>query len=407
MALQGSLEEFGIADIFQLIGQQHKSGTLVVSRKENTVHIRFREGKILGAEMQNRDRAQKLGTLMLEAGLLDEDQLQTALDTQRKTLKKIGSILIEQGVIAQTDLDQFLYLQTKETIFRLFRWNAGTYEFQPQDEGLEDGPFEPIDAEHILMDGFRILDEWPTIRKKLGSMGTVFERVPGAKIPHPAEAASLDKQVDAAFSALGGEAGEMSWEEALSPNCERILQLVNGEYEAKSIIAQSRLGEFEASHALVQLLELNLIRAKLVVEEEEGLEETPQRRSISLYQDYESPRSQYVMALPKLATGLTYVLALVVFLGAMDFGPMSALFRPAGLLRVGAEPWKFWRAGYAEERIRVALDASFLERGFYPKELTELVDQGFLRESDLRGGAHGVFVYRLDGNGYVLERPLD
>ncbi len=85
MALQGTLEDFGIADIFQLIGQQQKTGVLVLTRKESVVHIHFTEGSIVLAEVQNRDKSERLGQMLLEAGLLTEANLNEALRKQKTT----------------------------------------------------------------------------------------------------------------------------------------------------------------------------------------------------------------------------------------------------------------------------------------------------------------------------------
>ena len=48
-ALQGNLKDFGIADVFQLIGQQRKSGTLEFSSRVKRVEILFDRGAVLFA----------------------------------------------------------------------------------------------------------------------------------------------------------------------------------------------------------------------------------------------------------------------------------------------------------------------------------------------------------------------
>ena len=50
MALKGTLKDFGIADILQLIGQQGKTGTLHLKAKDQEVDISFSEGAIVRAE---------------------------------------------------------------------------------------------------------------------------------------------------------------------------------------------------------------------------------------------------------------------------------------------------------------------------------------------------------------------
>ena len=44
MALRGTLKDFGIADILQLIGHQQKTGTLSVKNRDQEVQIHFLDG---------------------------------------------------------------------------------------------------------------------------------------------------------------------------------------------------------------------------------------------------------------------------------------------------------------------------------------------------------------------------
>ena len=50
MALKGTLKDFGIADILQLIAQQAKSGELSVRTRGQQVTVWFVGGNIVGAE---------------------------------------------------------------------------------------------------------------------------------------------------------------------------------------------------------------------------------------------------------------------------------------------------------------------------------------------------------------------
>ena len=47
MALRGTLGDFGIADIFQLVGHQQKTGILLLKNRELEVRIYFVEGNVV------------------------------------------------------------------------------------------------------------------------------------------------------------------------------------------------------------------------------------------------------------------------------------------------------------------------------------------------------------------------
>jgi hypothetical protein len=63
MALQGTLKDFSIADIFQLIGQQGKSGSLIIVSDEKETHIVFDKGSVVLARFNKGHDELKLGGL--------------------------------------------------------------------------------------------------------------------------------------------------------------------------------------------------------------------------------------------------------------------------------------------------------------------------------------------------------
>src|SRR2546421_12733972 len=66
-------------------------------------------------------------------------------------------------------------LQTSETLYRLFSWKDGSYEFSQEDVDPARSTFEPIRAESILLEGFRRIDEWPALKKKVPWAEATFE----------------------------------------------------------------------------------------------------------------------------------------------------------------------------------------------------------------------------------------
>jgi hypothetical protein len=50
MALKGTLKDFGLSDIFQLIAHQRKTGVLYLEDRGKSVAVTFEDGKIVSAE---------------------------------------------------------------------------------------------------------------------------------------------------------------------------------------------------------------------------------------------------------------------------------------------------------------------------------------------------------------------
>ncbi|HMC34871.1 MAG TPA: DUF4388 domain-containing protein, partial [Myxococcales bacterium] len=183
MALSGTLKDFGIADILQLIGHQTKTGTLVLKSGNDEVDVLFVDGTVVFATQKARNKADLLGSLLLRAELISEDKLQEALTEQQRSLKRLGDVLVHQNYVDAEKLSQVMRLQTTETLYKLFRWKNGTYEFTQEDVDAGKSGFEPIRAESILLEGFRRMDEWPVVRKKIPWNDATFERMKSLDSP--------------------------------------------------------------------------------------------------------------------------------------------------------------------------------------------------------------------------------
>ncbi|RYZ49315.1 MAG: DUF4388 domain-containing protein, partial [Sphingobacteriales bacterium] len=127
MALRGTLEDFGLANVFQIIGQTSKTGTLVMRDRDEEVKLYFEAGGIVRCEASRRQRSELLGTMLRRAEAITEAQLTAALEAQKASRKRLGDCLIAQAAISATDLQEFARLQTSETVFRVFLWRQGTY----------------------------------------------------------------------------------------------------------------------------------------------------------------------------------------------------------------------------------------------------------------------------------------
>ena len=172
MALKGTLKDFGIAEILQLIGQQAKSGVLHLESRDDVIHIAIADGSVVRAESAGRKTRERLGTMLVRADLISKEELEYALGLQKRSLRRLGDILVEQQFVTKDELREMTELQTTETIYRLFHWKSGTYEFEPGDVEWDRETVTPLRAESVLMEGFRRVDEWPLVRKKIPSIST-------------------------------------------------------------------------------------------------------------------------------------------------------------------------------------------------------------------------------------------
>jgi hypothetical protein len=393
MALTGTLKDFGIADILQLIGQQQKTGVLYLKSKDQEVQVYFRDGNIVRAESVTRKKKDLIGNMLVRAEIITEQQLESALETQKRTLKRLGDVLTSSGAITAQKLKQMMQLQVTETLYGLFSWKAGTYEFKQEDVQADGDSITPLRAESVLMEGFRMVDEWPHIRKKLPHDAMTFERL--KELPAPKNKPKEEDDFDAAFDDAFAEEkkdenkGEFK---SIGSSERKVYELVAPGRDVRKLVDLSGLGEFETCKALVNLLNLEYIRAHQL----SGRAAAAGGVSLLVR----------VGGMVARAVVTVIVLAALGFVGSRlrpdtwDLGDESASsFADPAAQRLLA------RAQQA--RIEAALEVFRLEKGGLPERLDALVEVGLLQREDLRYPWRDDYYYRRTSDRqFILLSPL-
>lgn len=389
MALKGTLKDFGIADILQLIGQQTKTGQLHLKAKDQEVHIAFKDGNIVRAESSSRKQKDLIGSMLVRAELIKPEQLDFALIAQKRTLQRLGDVLVSQGTISADKFKEMVGLQNTETLYKLFSWKTGSYEFEQCDVEV-DPMFAPLRAESVLMEGFRMVDEWPTVRRKITSYAVTFEKLKELP-PAPLQADSFDDALDDAF----GEKKENKGSEfqSVGDGERRVYNLVNSNRTVRKLIDVGCLGEFETCKALCNLVNLEYLRIVPTIVQHED--------------DNEGELTFVERASGVVGRVMVTMLVLVglLFIGTrLDFGTLKV----GGSATTYTDPaTQRFISRQQISRIEAALGVYRLEKGQVPEALASLVEAGLLEAEDLSYPWADAYYYRrTDPQGYLLLPPL-
>jgi hypothetical protein len=310
MALEGSLSDFGLADILQLIYFQRKTGVLTLEGRMDRVKLFFVEGNISGAESKRRVDENRLGKILLKKGLLKEEDLQAALAEHKKTGVRLGNILVKRGMVGQETVTEVVNAQITETVIQLFNWKEGTYEFKAQRVTQEKELSFSLDTQHLLMEGLRIVDEWSMIKGKI--------------------------TLDMVFRPKGEEPADLTEEE------QEILRYVDGENDVSTIIDISGRDNFEVSKTLLALTDRGVIEAtEALPVVAAGVETAEARRK----------RAPFLNVLVSLALCVSLVLSLSVI-----------AFKKDGLS-------KEFKAAAEVDDLRYKIEAYKIEHSVYPASL--------------------------------------
>jgi hypothetical protein len=384
MALKGTLRDFSLADIFQLIGIQRKTGVLTLKDKDNVVTVSFVDGSVVAAESQHRRLEDRIGTVLVKTGRITGEQLQDALKIQKETLNRLGNVLVDKGLIDVDALRDALQIQITQTIYRLFRWQRGEYDFSQETRVDYDKKFVvPLSAESVLMEGARILDEWPMIEKGIRSFSSVYRRA--------------DVEIAAARQDGSTAAEEAEGAITLSEEERVVHALVDGKRTVQEVVEHSLYGEFETCRILYELINRHLL--------EEVRTRTPQAAPVK----EAAPRQR----LAPVVQGIAYLLLILVAGGAVFYRLQPWLFdvrqgkRFAASLSpvLGSPDVGMLDKALATDRLHqvdFALQVYYLLYRAYPPALTHLVSANLLKQEDLLDSDGNLYGYQTMQDGYRL-----
>lgn len=364
MALEGKIVDFGVADILQLISQQQKTGVLFVERDADRMEVLFWNGMILSAHPVAKTEKDLLGEKLIQSGLVTDAQLQRALDIQGKNLQHIGEILVELKILEKEMLDRIIRNQIYDTFSELFQWKEGSYAFQPTLVDFNERVFTPMGFEHVLLDVLRMLDEWPSILRRISSMETVFRKVAFAD---PA--------------AISDIVSRFSEEQRI------VYNLVDGAMTVSELSDRSLLGKFITAQALRELLGSECIEKV----EKDGLVSG----TAKTWQEFLGPRLFVVGGYCLLAI---IILALLQLTPPSMSSTLSLFFPKTPVASVSASLER-----NRLERIKNALQVYFWEHGVYPRNLEGLVEADLLQMREILSSTGKPYHYSPRGRTYTLQ----
>ena len=226
MAIKGSLTEASLTDVLQLLALGQKTGCLSVARDGSFGSIHFDRGRIVHASVVNR--YDRLGDRLVRDGALAPDTLARIVSTASPADDRdLADTLLSQGLVEREQLEAAYREQVEEAVFHLFAWTQGTFTFEAEVRPASRETLVSINADSLLLEGARRVDEWTQIAKKVPSLDLIFE-IDQGRIAHR--------------------------EVALSPEQQRIAPWLDGTHDVTTVVCRSGLNEFEVGKALFGLL---------------------------------------------------------------------------------------------------------------------------------------------------------
>ena len=240
MALQGNLETFFLASVFQLLCNDKKTGVLRVAEEENDVKVYFKEGTVIYAISSQKEH--RIGYFLKSKGMLSERDLQKCLQVGKQKKLQLGKVLVEEGYITVDDLKDVIRLQVENILYGLFLWQKGDFDYKDAKLNLSGLILTELDAMELILEASRRVDEMSILTKQIPSDKLVFRM---------SERVQDEEEIK------------------LNSNEWRILSLVNGKRSVAEVIMESGYDNLGAYKILYSLVSSGLIEKTEAVEVEE------------------------------------------------------------------------------------------------------------------------------------------
>src|SRR4030066_1278683 len=234
MSLEGSIKEFGLAEILQLISMQKKSGIVSISHEGESTTLNFDNGQLVFATSIFGGETKRLGEILVNSGKLTKKDIEKTLRIQETTNDKIGAIFVSSGLISTDEVKEALQQQLMDVVFHVLRWKDGYYKFNACEIDYDREFQIPVQTDFILMEGSRMVDEWGYIESKISSVNIIFSQT------------DRGSEIEQLFSRL-------------SPDEVTIYNLVDGNRDISDILIASQLGKFPLFRIILTLMMSGLI----------------------------------------------------------------------------------------------------------------------------------------------------
>jgi hypothetical protein len=166
LVLKGSLREFILADIFNLLAQQKITGKLLLSTGEKEGVIIFKEGVVVGAIKGEEQLVTKVFNLLVGAYRYPREEIQSIFRTHENNINNLFNELVHLNLLPKDVLESYAISVIEDIVCCFFLWIKGTYHFTSVRvvENVS-ASCVAISVENLIMEAMRRVDEWHRMEK--------------------------------------------------------------------------------------------------------------------------------------------------------------------------------------------------------------------------------------------------
>jgi hypothetical protein len=202
VSYQGNLDDVPLVGLFYAISSSCQTGVAVVQRDEIRKEVLFKGGWIVSAGTNKSE--ERLGNFLVKRKLVSQSQVEEMVAQAKKKGVKLGTCLVDNGLLLRKELRELLDLQIKEILCDLFSWTEGEFHFFEREVGEDDVlvNYTPLDI--ALFAARRALD-FSTFREIIPHNKVIVHIQPSIENDKAKIMEELDANENFIFSLIDGK----------------------------------------------------------------------------------------------------------------------------------------------------------------------------------------------------------
>ncbi|MBN2036799.1 MAG: DUF4388 domain-containing protein [Chitinispirillaceae bacterium] len=349
MVLKGSLREFILADIFNLLTQQKITGKLILSSGEEEGIIAFRDGYVAGAVKGEEQLQKKLFSLLVHDFRFSREEIVGLFASYDNNLSGLFHEIVHLKLVGKELLESYAVSVVEDIACSFFLWTKGTYYFSSVPFIEDMAPHcVSISIENLAMEAMRRVDEWNRMQKFI-TKDMVF-------VPNERRAPEVPAQLD-----------------PLEQTLEYVYEKIDGISPVAALFRSTSLTEYKVYEALQELINENRI-TPLSTRISQSVVAALEKKELETRKVYRP-----LTTLAAAVTGLAMILV-IVFIGTMLLHRLILLdFNINARLAALELP-----LGETMQKVAVASLLYRATHGTITTSIEELAKASLLLESDIR-----------------------
>ncbi len=247
--LNANLENFELTDVMQLITQQMKSGFLTVKSDDGICSWSFNEGSLVDFDCEFPNQVLDLEKILQQSNILGDQQLILLHENHNLVSDhELEKLMVSKNISTREELEKINLRRLIESFIIILQWTKGRYKFIPSGKVNYHPYLNPQDANFIVMEALRQIDEMTDMKKRLRPLDRVFET-------------SLTLSDDEAL-----EVNDVLLQEGLKDQFDHgefaVYKLFDGKRSLQEIIETSVTGQFHTCRTISTFINRNIITSK-------------------------------------------------------------------------------------------------------------------------------------------------